>query len=56
MPNGNLAELIRSQGKLSDDLAIFYAAELVNSLEYLGINGIIHRDIKVDYKFFKLGF
>jgi len=50
-PNGNLKELINSQGKLSDELAIFYTAEIINALEYLSSKGIVHRDLKV-YNFY----
>lgn len=35
------------KGRLSEDEARFYAAELVDALEYIHTMGLIHRDIKV---------
>jgi serine/threonine protein kinase len=34
-------------GKLTEELKIFYIAEIVNILEYLHTNGVTHRDLKV---------
>lgn len=45
-PNGDLCDLIRSQGKLKLELTKFYAAQIVSALEYLKIKGIYHRDLK----------
>lgn len=35
------------KGRLSEDDARFYAAEVVDALEYIHNMGLIHRDIKV---------
>ena len=51
--NGTLSDLIRSYGKFSNELTVYYAAEILNTLEYLGKNEVIHRDLKV-YNLFKI--
>lgn len=38
------------KGCLSEDEARFYAAEVVDALEYIHKLGLIHRDIKVVHK------
>jgi serine/threonine protein kinase len=38
------------KGRLSEDEARFYVAEVVDALEYLHGLGLIHRDIKVYIK------
>eukprot|EP01006_Ploeotia_vitrea_P053654 TRINITY_DN67805_c8_g4_i2.p1 TRINITY_DN67805_c8_g4~~TRINITY_DN67805_c8_g4_i2.p1 ORF type:complete len:537 (+),score=297.12 TRINITY_DN67805_c8_g4_i2:76-1686(+) len=45
-PNGELFNLIQTMGRLHVDMARVYAAELVNTLEYLHRKRIIHRDLK----------
>jgi len=36
---------------LTQELAVHYAAEILNTLEYLGSKEVIHRDLKVLYLF-----
>lgn len=33
--------------KLTEELKVFYIAEIINILEYLHTNGVTHRDLKV---------
>ncbi|KAH1191564.1 3-phosphoinositide-dependent protein kinase 1 [Glycine max] len=43
---GELFDQITRKGRLSEDEARFYAAEVVDALEYIHNLGVIHRDIK----------
>ncbi|XP_038993146.1 3-phosphoinositide-dependent protein kinase 1-like isoform X3 [Hibiscus syriacus] len=43
---GELFDQITRKGRLSEDEARFYAAEVVDALEYIHNMGLIHRDIK----------
>ncbi|KAK2969474.1 hypothetical protein RJ640_022188 [Escallonia rubra] len=43
---GELFDQITRKGRLSEDEARFYAAEVVDALEYIHNLGLIHRDIK----------
>ncbi|KAJ6358033.1 hypothetical protein OIU78_005790 [Salix suchowensis] len=43
---GELFDQITRKGRLSKDEACFYAAEVVDALEYIHSMGLIHRDIK----------
>ncbi|KAG6497040.1 3-phosphoinositide-dependent protein kinase 2-like [Zingiber officinale] len=43
---GELFDQITRKGRLTEDEACFYAAEVVDALEYIHSMGIIHRDIK----------
>jgi serine/threonine protein kinase len=45
-PNGELLDLIKKAGRFDEVAAKFYAAELLNGLEYMHNNNVIHRDIK----------
>src|SRR5580658_6427259 len=41
-----LAEMIRSDGKIPEPVAIDYAAQMANGLAYAHRQGLLHRDIK----------
>ncbi|KAK7279521.1 hypothetical protein RJT34_24574 [Clitoria ternatea] len=43
---GELFDQITRKGRLAEDEARFYAAEVVDALEYIHSLGVIHRDIK----------
>jgi Protein kinase domain/Ankyrin repeats (many copies)/Ankyrin repeat len=45
-PNGDLLDLISEKGKLDDQAARFYLAEVILALEYLHSLDIIYRDLK----------
>lgn len=44
--NGNLDSLIRKYKQLGEKLSQIYFSQLINTIEYLQINGIMHRDLK----------
>ena len=48
MIGGDLGSVIERYGYLENDVAKFYAAELVIAVEYLHSEGITHRDLKPD--------
>lgn len=45
---GDLSSVLQEQGRLREDAARFYIAEVTLALEYLHDHGIIHRDLKPD--------
>lgn len=45
---GDLSSIIQDRGRLREEEACFYTAEIVQALEHLHEHGIIHRDIKPD--------
>lgn len=45
-PAGDLAELIRSEGRLTEDAAKFFAAEVVLAIEALHKENVVYRDLK----------
>ena len=42
-----ISDFYVQKGRLSEDEARFYAAEVIDALEYIHNLGVIHRDIKV---------
>lgn len=47
-PGGDLGRLISKEGRLSEDLARVYLAEILLALEDLHRRDIIYRDLKPD--------
>ncbi|KAL0240806.1 hypothetical protein GEMRC1_006042 [Eukaryota sp. GEM-RC1] len=45
---GDLYSLLNNVGRLPEDTAKYYVAEVILSLEYLHAVGIVHRDVKPD--------
>jgi protein-serine/threonine kinase len=45
-PAGDLAELLRNEGKLTEDAAKFFAAEVVLAIEALHKENVVYRDLK----------
>jgi protein kinase A len=46
VPSGELFYLLQKYGRLSNELACFYVAELITALQYLHSCNIVYRDIK----------
>jgi serine/threonine protein kinase len=51
-PGGELFDQIKRRGRLPLDTARFYAAEVVDCLEHIHSEGVVHRDLKVGSKRF----
>jgi len=49
--NGDLLGFLKKFGTFSEDVARWYAAELVEAVEYMHGRGVIHRDIKPEVSF-----
>lgn len=45
-PNGSLADFLNRQKVLNLSLARHFVAEIINSLEYLRTQQVVHRDLK----------
>lgn len=45
-PNGTLSNLIKLNGRLSEQAAQIYSAEIINVLETIHYNNVMHRDLK----------
>jgi len=48
MVGGDLKSLLSVYGFFDEDMAVFYAAEIILALQYLHNHDIIHRDLKPD--------
>ncbi|KAF5311908.1 hypothetical protein D9619_003623 [Psilocybe cf. subviscida] len=46
LANGNLVDLLNTNGPLASHQTIFYASELLSALSYLHSNGIVHRNVE----------
>ena len=46
--NGDLAKLLAEHGALKIEAARFFAANIVNGLDYLRKSRVVHRDLKPD--------
>jgi 3-phosphoinositide dependent protein kinase-1 len=45
-PNGELLDLIKKAGRFDETVATFYAAEIIQGLEFMHEKNIVHRDLK----------
>jgi len=46
VPNGSLAFLLESYGRMTRKLTKLYAAQLVSAVGYIHSQSILHRDLK----------
>ena len=44
--NGSLSDILKRFGTFTESLAVLYISQVLRGLEYLHIQGVIHRDIK----------
>lgn len=45
-PNGDLRELVKSVGSFSTNCARYYAATIVDTVQWMHTKGVLHRDLK----------
>ncbi|XP_077101403.1 uncharacterized protein map3k14b isoform X1 [Siphateles boraxobius] len=48
LKRGSLAQLLRVRGRLSEELALYYHAQVLQALEHLHSRRVVHLDVKVD--------
>lgn len=46
LPGGELFSRLRREGRFANDVALFYACEIMLALRYLHRSGIVYRDLK----------
>ena len=44
--NGSLSDILKRFGTFTESLAVLYISQVLRGLEYLHMQGVIHRDIK----------
>ncbi|KAF9264082.1 kinase-like protein [Marasmius fiardii PR-910] len=48
VPGGSIGEVLRKHGKLKDEITVFFTRQILEGLEYLHSQGIIHRNLTSD--------